>query len=54
MKKEDLKQIMMTCIATLEKLSGRKASLEELYRALGKEYSVILSEYFKDNRLAAA
>jgi len=46
MTKNELKQKMVMCIATLEKLNGRIPTAEELFSALGKEYEAVLAEYF--------
>ncbi len=54
MTRNELRQAMMTCIVTLEKLNGRTPAPAELVSALGEEYEAVLSEYLAgDVRMAA-
>ena len=46
MTKNELRQKMVMCITTLEKLTGKMPTAEELFSALGKEYEAVLAEYF--------
>ena len=48
MTKSELKQAMLTCIATLERLNRRTLCPAELYCALGAEYKGVLEEYLAD------
>ena len=43
---EELRQKMMVCITTLQKLNGRMQGFIELNEVLGPEYEVVLMEYF--------
>ena len=54
MTKAELRQTMMTCIVTLEKLNGRTPNPDELYIALGTEYKGLLMEFLSGNAKAAA
>ena len=54
MKKEELRQAMITCIVTLEKLNGQKPTPEEMYFALGNEYKEVLDEYLGNGNPGAA
>ena len=54
MTKTELRQAMMTCIVTLEKLNGRTPCPDELYSALGTEYEAVLMEFLSGNVKAAA
>ena len=46
MTKNELRQKMVMCIATLKKLTGKFPTADELISALGNEYEVVLAEYF--------
>ena len=54
MKKDELRQTMMVCITTLEKLNGHEPSAEELSMALGMEYETVLAEYLTGCRIMRA
>lgn len=54
MTKAELRQTMMICIVTLEKLNGRIPTPDELYSALGTEYEGLLMEFLSGNAKAAA
>lgn len=43
--KVELRQKMMVCIRTLEKLNGRVPGIGELRQALGNEYAEVLAEF---------
>lgn len=49
MNKNELKQRMMLCIITLKNIYGRMPGAEELYTALGQQYSEVLAEYLRKN-----
>ena len=49
----ELKQKMMMCITTLEKLTGKIPTIEELFSALGNEYEEVLADY-SENLVPAA
>ena len=42
----DLRQILILCVETLKKLNDHMPSADELYRALGSEYSDVIAEMF--------
>ena len=54
MTKAEMRQTMMTCITTLEKLNGRAPRPDELYSALGTEYEAVLNEFLSGSTEAAA
>ena len=54
MKKNELRQAMMTCIVTLKNLNRRMPTAEELYYALGDEYAEVLAEYLGEGNVRAA
>jgi len=41
----DMRQILILCVETLKKLNDHMPSADELYRALGSEYSDMIAEY---------
>ena len=49
MTREELRQAMMVCISTLQKLNGQMPGPEELYIALGAEYKTVLAEYLMNH-----
>lgn len=50
MTREELRQSMMVCIATLQMMNGKQPEAEELYRALGAEYAAVLAEYLMNRQ----
>ena len=54
MTKNEMKQKLMTCISTLQRLNGSLPSVKDLYHALGSEYDGILAEYIAENSNMAA
>ena len=47
MTRDELRQTMMVCIATLKMMNGQEPGREELRMALGEEYKAVLAEYFR-------
>ena len=41
----ELRQKMMVCVSTMERLNGRAPAIGELRVALGSEYDEVLEEY---------
>ena len=41
----ELRQKMMVCVSTMERLNGRAPGVDELVDALGTEYTEVLAEY---------
>ena len=54
MTKAEIRQTMMICITTLEKLNGRAPRPDELYSALGTEYEAVLNEFLSGSTKAVA
>ena len=46
MNKQELRQKMMMCVATLMNLNGSMPGAPELYAALGNDYKEVLEEFF--------
>ena len=51
MSRNELKQKMILCICTLQKLNGSDPTATELRSALGSEYEDVIAEYYGEKRL---
>ena len=49
----ELRQKLMLCITTMERLDGRAPEVSELLDALGWEYAEVLAEYVAAMKAAA-